>query len=309
MSDAPISTGRSGLFYGIGAYTWWGIGPAFFPLLLPAGAGEVLAHRVVWTAVFLLLVLAAARRLSDLRRLDRRTWLLLLASSALVSTNWGVYIIAVTTGHVVDAALGYFINPLLSVALGVVVFRERMNRLQVVALLIAVAAVVVLTAQTSGPPWIALTLAGTFAVYGAIKKVVKADPRVSVGVEAMVGTPFALGFLIFLGVTGGGHFVGLGAGHTLLLILAGPVTAVPLLLFAAAAQRLQLITLGLLQYLNPAIQMAWGVLVAREAMPGWRWVGFALIWAALVVLTADALRRRPRKAVAGVVPAVDTPAR
>ncbi len=183
--DRAGNTSRTGLLFGVGAYVWWGIGPGFFPLLLPAGPIEVLAHRIVWTAVFLLLVLAVARRLSDLRTLSRRTWLQLLAASVLVSTNWGVYVMAVTTGHVVDAALGYFINPLLSVALGVVVFRERLGRWQMVALVIAVAAVAVLTAETAGPPWIALALATTFALYGVVKKVVDADPRVSVAVEAL----------------------------------------------------------------------------------------------------------------------------
>ena len=291
--DRAGNTSRTGLLFGVGAYVWWGIGPGFFPLLLPAGPIEVLAHRIVWTAVFLLLVLAVARRVSDLRTLSRRTWLQLLAASVLVSTNWGVYVMAVTTGHVVDAALGYFINPLLSVALGVVVFRERLGRWQMVALVIAVAAVAVLTAETAGPPWIALALATTFAFYGVVKKVVDADPRVSVAVEALLALPFAAGYLIVVEVVDRAHFVNLGAGHAALMVLAGPVTAIPLLLFSAAAQRLPLITLGLLQYLNPGLQMAWGVLIGNEAMPVWRWVGFALIWAALFVLTADALRRRP----------------
>jgi chloramphenicol-sensitive protein RarD len=286
-------TRRSGLLYGVGAYVWWGLCPGFFPLLLPAGPLEVLAHRFVWTAVFLLMVLAVARRLGDLRRLSRRTWLLLVAASALIAVNWGTYIYAVTHGHVVDAALGYFINPLVSVGLGVVILRERIRRLQLVALAIALAAVVMLTAEVGGPPIIALALATSFGIYGLVKKVLTVDPRISVAVESLVALPFAGGYLIALEVLGRAHFVGLGAGHTALMVLAGPVTAIPLLFFAAAAQRLPLITLGLLQYLNPALQMAWGVLIGHEAMPTARWVGFALIWAALAVLTADALRRRP----------------
>jgi chloramphenicol-sensitive protein RarD len=283
---------RSGLIFGVGAYVWWGLCPGFFPLLLPAGSLEVLAHRYVWTAVFLIFVLLIARRFGDLRRLSGRTWLLLAAASVLIGINWGTYIFAVSHGHVVDAALGYFINPLISVALGVIVLRERIRRLQLMALAIAIAAVVVLTTQVGGLPVIALTLATSFGVYGFVKKVVTADPRVSVAVETLLALPFAAGYLVALQIMDNAHFVGLGSGHTALMVLAGPVTAVPLLLFAAAAQRLPLITLGLLQYLNPGLQMAWGVLVGHEAMPTFRWVGFALIWAALAVLTVDGLRRR-----------------
>ncbi len=166
------------MLYGAGAYIWWGLCPGFFLLLLPAGAPEVLAHRIVWSALFLLLVLAVARRLGDLRRLTLRTWLQLLAASVLIAINWGTYIYAVTTGHVVDAALGYFINPLVSVLLGVLVFRERINRWQATALVLALIAVAILTAELGAPPYIAVILALSFGVYGLVKKVVQADPRV-----------------------------------------------------------------------------------------------------------------------------------
>ncbi|MBV9515083.1 MAG: EamA family transporter RarD [Mycobacteriaceae bacterium] len=291
----PPDRGRAGLLYGIGAYIWWGLCPGFFPLLLPAGSLEVLAHRYVWTALFLVVVLIGARRLGDLRRLNARTWLLLAAASFLIGINWGTYIFAVSHGHVVDAALGYFINPLISVALGVIILRERIRRLQLVALTVAVAAVAVLTWQVGGLPVIALALATSFGTYGLVKKVVSADPRVSVAVESLLALPVAGGYLIALQLTGNAHFIGLGAGHSALMVLAGPVTAVPLLLFAAAAQRLPLITLGLLQYLNPGLQMAWGVLIGHEAMPTARWLGFALIWGALVILTLDGLVRRRRE--------------
>ncbi len=285
-------TDRSGLACGVGAYVWWGLCPGFFPLLLPAGSLEVLAHRYIWTAVFLVIVLIAARRLGDLRRLSGHTWLLLAGASVLIGINWGTYIFAVSHAHVVDAAMGYFINPLISVALGVIILRERIRRLQLAALTIAVAAVAVLTAQVGGLPVIALALATSFGVYGLVKKVVRADPPVSVAVESLLALPIAGGYVVALQMTGNAHFIGLGAGHSALMVLAGPVTAIPLLLFAAAAQRLPLITLGLLQYLNPGLQMAWGVLVGHEPMPTARWVGFALIWAALVVLTLDGLKRR-----------------
>ncbi len=279
---------RSGLLFGVGAYVWWGLCTGFFLLLLPATAPEILAHRFVWSAIFLLVILAAARKLGDLRRLSARTYLQLLAAAAFIAINWGTYIWAVTHGHVVDAALGYFINPLISVALGVLIFRERLGRWQLLALGLAVIAVAILTAEVGEVPYIALLLAVSFGFYGLVKKVVEADPRVSVAVETLWALPVAMGYLIWLQVGQAAHFVNHGLGHTLLMMLAGPVTAIPLLLFAAAAQRLTLVTLGLLFYLNPALQMAWGVLIGHEPMPVGRWIGFALIWMALVIFSADA---------------------
>ncbi|WP_184434864.1 EamA family transporter RarD [Mycobacterium sp. AZCC_0083] len=281
------------MLFGAGAFVSWGLFPLFFPLLLPAGSFEVLAHRIVWSAASLFLVLVAARRLGDLRRLGVRAWFQLLAASVLISINWGVYIWAVTHGHVVDAALGYFINPLVTVALGVLVFRERIGRWQLFALLLAVVAVVILIVEVGAPPYVAVGLAASFALYGLVKKVVVADPRVSVAVETFLALPLAGGYLIVLAVLGQGHFLHYGTGHALLVMLAGPVTAIPLLFFAAAAQRLPLITTGLLFYLNPAMQMALGVLIGHEPMPVGRWIGFALIWVALVVMTIDALRKKP----------------
>jgi chloramphenicol-sensitive protein RarD len=234
---------------------------------------------------------ATGGRLSDVRSLTRRTWLLLVCASALISTNWLIYIYAVNSGHVVDAALGYFINPLVSVLLGVVIFGERLNRAQTVAVLIAIVAVGLLAGGAGGAPWIALGLAVSFGLYGAVKKVVPADPRVSVAVETAIALPFALAYLIALQLGGTSQFTGNGAGHVVLLLLCGPVTAVPLLCFAAAAQRLPLVTLGLLQYLTPSMQMTWGLVVGHEPMTPLRWAGFTLIWLALAVFSGDALRR------------------
>lgn len=301
--DRPVGRDTAGLLFGLGAYLSWGVFPAFFPLLKPAGPVEILAHRVVWTVLLMVVVLAAGGRersdsgmrtggrLSDVRSLTRRTWLLLVCASALISTNWLIYIYAVNSGHVVDAALGYFINPLVSVLLGVVIFGERLNRAQTVAVLIAIVAVGLLAGGAGGAPWIALGLAVSFGLYGAVKKVVPADPRVSVAVETAVASPFALAYLIALQLGGTGQFTGNGAGHVVLLLLCGPVTAVPLLCFAAAAQRLPLVTLGLLQYLTPSMQMTWGLVVGHEPMTPLRWTGFTLIWIALAVFSGDALRR------------------
>ncbi|WP_101949901.1 EamA family transporter RarD [Mycobacterium sp. 3519A] len=282
---------RAGLLFGVGAYASWGLFPAFFPLLEPAGAFEILAHRIVWCFALMVVVVAAVRRLSDIRAMSGRTWLLLTFASALISANWLIYIYAVNNGHVVDAALGYFINPLATVALGLLIFRERLNRAQFAALAVAVVAVVVLTVEVGQPPLIGLGLALSFSSYGAVKKVVPVDPRVSVGIEAAIATPFALAFLVVIEVTGHATFTSLGAGHIALMVMSGVLTAVPLLLFAAAAQRLPLVTLGLLFYLTPAMQLTWGVVVGHEPMPPARWLGFGLIWVALAVFSADALWR------------------
>jgi chloramphenicol-sensitive protein RarD len=280
-----------GMFSGVGAYASWGLFPAFFPLLKPAGAFEILAHRIVWCFVLMVVVIAVVRRFGDIRAMTARTWLLLTSASALVSINWVIYIYAANNGHVVDAALGYFINPLVTVVLGLLVFRERLHPAQWVALAIAVAAVVVMTVEVGHVPVIALGLAFTFALYSAVKKVVPVDPRVSVGLEAGLATPIAVAFLVVLHVVGDATFTNHGAAHAALMISSGVLTALPLLLFAAAAQRLPMVTLGLLFYLTPAMQLTWGVLVGHEPMPAARWLGFALIWAALAVFSGDAIWR------------------
>ncbi|OBB71133.1 EamA family transporter RarD [Mycobacterium sp. 852014-52144_SCH5372336] len=284
-------TRRPGLLFGVGAYVCWGTFPAFFPLLKPASALEVLAHRIVWNLLLMVVVVAVVRRLGDLKRITGRTWLLLAAASGLISINWGIYVYAVNNGHVVDAALGYFINPLVVVALGLIVFRERLNRAQFGALAIAVAGVVVLTVEVGAPPYIGLGLALSFGLYGAVKKVVTTDPRVSVGVEAGIAAPFAAAYIVVLQSTGHGTFTDYGGDHVALMVLSGVLTAVPLLLFAAAAQRLPLVTMGLLFYLTPVMQLTWGVVVGREPMPPARWLGFAMIWLALLVFSIDAIGR------------------
>lgn len=289
------ATERSGVLYGLGAYGLWGVFPAFFNLLAPAGAPEILAHRVVWTLGLMLVILIVIGRLGDLKAIAGRTWLLLICASFLISANWLIYIWAVNSDQVVDAALGYFITPLVSVLLGVVLFGERLNRIQVGAVLLAAAAVVLLSAGLGGPPLIAIGLALSFGLYGAVKKVVSTDPRVSVAVETAIAAPFATAYLVVLQGTGDADFVNHGPLHTTLMLLCGPVTAIPLLCFAAAAQRLPLITLGLLQYLTPSMQMIWGVLVDHEAMPPTRWLGFALIWIALAIFSTEGLSRAYRR--------------
>lgn len=246
---------------------------------------------MLWTLLAMLLLLAVLGRLGSLRGLGVRVWALVAAASVAIAVNWGTYIYGVVSGRVVETALGYFINPLVSVLFGVLFFRERLRRAQVAALFVATAAVAVITVDYGRPPLIALTLAFSFALYGVVKKIVPLDPRTSLTGEGIVAVPFAAGYLVFLAVTGTGTFTGHGAGHSLLLVSAGLVTALPLLLFGAAAQRVPLVTLGMLQYLTPGLQMAWGVLVLHEDMPASRWIGFGLIWTALAVFTVDAVLR------------------
>ncbi len=289
---------KSGYLFGAAAYFMWGLFPAFFPLLKPASALEILAHRMIWTLLLMVIVVAVSGRLRDLIAMGPRNWFLLAGASALIALNWGVYIYAVNSGHVLDAALGYFVNPLVTVLLGVLIFREPLSRWQLLALVLAVTAVIVLTINYGQLPVITLVLAVSFAGYGAIKKTVTVDPRVSLTAEGIVAAPFALAYVAFLGLAGQQHFLGYTHGHTALIVFSGVVTALPLLMFGIAAQRIPLVTLGLLQYLTPSLQMLWGVLVKHEAMPPERWAGFALIWAALVVFTVDAVlsARRVRPA-------------
>jgi chloramphenicol-sensitive protein RarD len=301
----PAAHAAPGLLMGLGAYSIWGLFPAFFPLLAPAGPTEILAHRMVWTLVLMLGVLVLTGRLHTLRGLPPRTWAMAGAAAVLISVNWGVYIYAVNSGKVVEAALGYFINPLVSVLLAVLVLRERLRRWQLVALGVAAVAVAALTIDYGRPPWLALTLAASFGLYGLIKKTVPLDPRASLTAEGLVVVPFALAWLVWLQVQGAGTAISLGTGHTLLLLAAGPLTAVPLLLFGGAAQRVPLATLGLLQYLTPVLQFIWGVAVVHENMPSSRWLGFGLVWAALVVFTVDAVRNaRSSRRAAGLAHAV-----
>ena len=209
-----MSRRSSGLLYGLGAYGSWGLFPGFFPLLAPAGAFEVLAHRILWTLAFMAVIVVAVRRVGDLRRIRGKVWLLLAFAAVLISANWVVYIYAVTNGHVVDAALGYFVTPLVSVAIGVLFFREKLNRAQVAALLIAVVAVAILAVQVGAPPWVALALAFSFGLSGAVKKLVPTDPRVSVGVEAALVAPLALAYVISIQVAGDGQFISVSGRHS-----------------------------------------------------------------------------------------------
>ncbi|MEU2242898.1 EamA family transporter RarD [Streptomyces sp. NPDC018338] len=299
------SEGRAGLLYGIGAYGMWGLVPLFWPLLKPAGAVEILAHRMVWSLVFVGLALLALRRWSWIPELVRspRKLALITVAAAVISVNWGLYIWSVNAGKVVEASLGYFINPLVTIALGVLVLKERLRPAQWAAVGVGFAAVLVLAIGYGQPPWISLTLAFSFAIYGLVKKKLNLGGLESLAAETAVLFLPALGYLIWLGAQGDLAFGSEGAGHAALLASTGIVTAVPLVCFGAAAIRVPLSTLGLLQYLAPTFQFLLGVLYFHEAMPPERWAGFSLVWLALTLLTWDALRtaRRSRAAMAEAV--------
>jgi len=298
---------RVGVGAGLGAYVLWGVFPLYFPLLEPAGGLEIVAHRVVWSLVFVALLLTVLRGWSQVRAIvvDRRALLVLAVAALLIAVNWLVYVYAVNSGHVVEASLGYFINPLVSVVLGVAVFRERLRRLQWVAVGIAVLAVVVLTVDYGRPPWIALTLALSFGLYGLMKKVVRVDAAPGLFVETAAVFVPALVVLGVLQASGGAAFGHASVGNSFLLASTGLATAVPLLLFAAAASRVPLSTIGLLQYVTPLMQLSIGVFVYDEPMPPARLAGFAIVWLALAVFTADTLRTahgNRRAAAANAVP-------
>lgn len=293
-----------GMFAGVLAYTLWGFFPAFFPLLEPAGAVEIVGHRIVWSLVVMALVLTALRRWRELWALDRAAWTRISGAAVFITVNWGVYVYTVNSERVTEAALGYTINPLVSVLLGVVLFRERLTRAQWWAVGLAVVAVGVLTAGYGHFPYLSVILALSFGLYGALKKGLRVDPVIGMTGEVLVIAPFALALLVWLGVTGVGTFTGHGAGHSVLLATAGLVTVVPLLLFARAAQRIPLAMVGMLQYIVPVLQMAWGLIVVGERLDAVQWVGFGLIWVAVIAFTlAGRSPRMPR--AAGSRPVVD----
>lgn len=283
---------RRGLLLGLTAFTLWGFFPLYWPLLEPAGAVEILAHRIFWSMVVMVGLVAATRRLATVRAtfaVRRTRWLLALAA-VLISINWGMYIWGVNHHHVVETSLGYFINPLVSVLMGVLLLGERLRTLQWVALGIAGVAVLALTVEYGHPPWIALALAFSFASYGLAKKMADAGAIESLVIETVVISPVALGYIIFLTATGASTFGHHGAGHAALLMGTAVITVIPLLCFGAATTRIPLSTMGLMQYLTPTGQFIIGLVVFAEPMPPMRWVGFGLIWLALALFTYSSLR-------------------
>ncbi|MGO4383212.1 EamA family transporter RarD [Specibacter sp. RAF43] len=284
----------TGIVYGFSAYGLWGLLPIYFIWLMPANSIEIVANRVVWSVIFCLLVITVTRgwaKVGDAVRNPRILGVLAVAG-ALIVVNWLTYVFAVTTGSAIEASLGYFINPLVSVLLGVIALKEKLRPLQWVAVGVGFVAVVVLTVSYGKLPWIALVLALSFGLYGFVKNRVggKVDAITSLSVETAVLTPFALAAMVVLTAMGQATLTGLGAGHFWLLASTGVVTAVPLLFFGASARRLPMTMIGLMQYVAPLLQFIVAITLLGEHMGLDRWIGFGIVWLALVVLTFDSLR-------------------
>ena len=282
---------KLGLVYGVSAYVLWGMFPLYWPLLEPANPLEIVSHRAVWTMVFCLIVLYLTKALKSTLATFKRPEVAskLFATTILISINWLVYIWATNNGHVVEASLGYYINPLIVIAFGVILLKEKMRPLQWAAVSIASIGVLVLTIDYGRLPWVALGLALSWGGYGLMKKQLGLGALEGLAIETLIAFIPYCGYLIFIGAKGEGQF-GHGVGLTVLLISAGAITAIPLLLFNGSTTRLPFTTIGLLQYITPTLTFAIGVWIRHEAMPTARWVGFIFIWLALTTLTVDLVR-------------------
>lgn len=286
-----MSRYKTGLLFGVAAYTFWGAFPLYWPLLQPATPVEIVSHRAVWSLFFCLIALGLSKQVKSTYALlkNPRVFFRLLLAAALVSVNWIVYIWAVNHGHVVESALGYYINPLIIIAFGVIALREKMRALQWTAVGFGAIGVLVLTIDYGRLPWIALTLAISWGSYGLVKKQLNLGALEGLAIETLLTLPFYGGYLIYIGLNGTG-VLGSSLGLSLLLIGAGIVTAIPLLLFNGSTTRLPFTIIGLLQYITPTLQFSIGVWMRHEAMPTARWIGFLIIWAALVTLGIDLIK-------------------
>ena len=297
---------RRGLLLGTAAFGMWGLFPLYWPLLEPTMAVEILAHRILWSLVVTSIMLAVAGRTGLLRAIwtRREVRYPMMVAGVVIGLNWGTFIWGVTNGHVVDTSLGYYINPLVTVLLGVLVLKEHLRRWQWLALALAFVAVVVLSLEVGHPPWISLVLAFSFGIYGLIKKRVAVGPIEGLTFEGLVLVPVAGGYLLWIQHAGQSTAWSQGPGHVAMLAITGVLTALPLLCFAGAANRIPLTTLGLLQYIAPTVQLILGVALFDERMGVYRWVGFSLVWVALTIFTIDSLAaHRRRRGVARAEPA------
>jgi len=291
MTEDKAKVRSLGLLFGVSAYTLWGLFPIYWPLLKPANPLEIVSHRAVWTLVFCFIILSLTKTLSSTLALLKRPKIVagLFLSSILISINWIIYIYAANSGHVVEASLGYYINPIVVIATGVIILKEKMRPLQWVSVGVATLGVGVLTIDYGRLPWIALGLALSWGSYGLVKKQLGLGALEGLSIETLLSSGAYLGYLIWLGNSGEGQFL-----HswklTLLFIGGGAVTAIPLLLFNGSTNRLPLTLIGLLQYITPTIQFCIGVWYYNEDMPAARWAGFLIIWVALVALTIDLVK-------------------
>lgn len=278
-----------GIVYGIGAYTIWGLLPIYWKALQHVPAAEILTHRMVWSLLFILGLLAVQHNWSWLKTSLKqpRTLLIFFTTAIFLSVNWFTYIWGVNAGFIVETSLGYFINPLISVVLGVLFLRERLRSGQIFALALAAAGVAYLTFRYGSFPWIAITLALTFGFYGLLRKIAPLEAKEGLALETSVLFLPALSYLLYLEIIGKGSFGHVNLTTSILLIGAGIATAIPLLLFGLAARRITLTNLGLLQYIAPTMQFILGVLVYKEGFGVDQMIGFGLIWTALLVYTAE----------------------
>lgn len=306
MAKQKRGESAQGIIYGFSAYIIWGIVPIYWPKLQPAGAVEILSHRVVWSLAVLLLFLAIKKRIKkafsifkDLKKLG-----LLSLASVMIAVNWGLFIWASVSGRILDSSLGYYINPLFSIGIGVLLLKEKLRRLQWVAIGIATIAILWLTVTLGTPPYVALALASTFSIYGYLKKKANVEAIDSLTVETVILAPLALGYFYYLSSIGQNSFGSNGTSHALWLASAGIITAVPLAMFGAAAIRIPLSTLGFIQYVGPTLQYIIGLYMFNEPMPRDRFIGFVFTWIAIGVISFDALRHR-NKVTKEYVPDLD----
>jgi chloramphenicol-sensitive protein RarD len=300
MTSARLSS--RGLAAGVAAFTIWGLFPAYLHQLSAVPALEIVAHRIVWSCLFLIVVLLLRAEVGRLTMtLGKPRLLAGLATSAfLITCNWLVYVWSVTHQHIVESSLGYYINPLVNVLLGVLVLRERPNAVQWSAIALAAFAVLYLTVEAGRPPWIAFALAFTFSLYGFVRKVISVDALPGLATETLLLFPLALGYLVWRQMNGVAAFTHQGSTIAALLVGAGIFTAVPLFLFAYGARRLPYSTVGVLQYIGPSLQLICGVVFYHESFGRSRAAGFALLWVALVLYAAEGLwraRARARRTV------------
>jgi chloramphenicol-sensitive protein RarD len=291
MSEEKTKVRSLGLVFGVSAYTLWGLFPIYWPLLEPANPVEIVSHRAVWTLVFCFIILWLTKTLKSTLALLKRPKIVagLFLGSILISINWIIYIYAATSGHVVEASLGYYINPIVVIATGVLILKEKMRPLQWVSVGVATLGVAVLTLDYGRLPWIALGLAFSWGGYGLVKKQLGLGALEGLSIETLISSGAYLAYLVWLGNQGEGQF-GVSWKITLLFIGGGAVTAIPLLLFNGATNRLPLTLIGLLQYITPTIQFSIGVWYFNEDMPAARWIGFVIIWIALVALALDLVK-------------------
>lgn len=300
MSTTPIADAaqerRAGLIYGLSAYLLWGVLPLYFKAVAHVSPGEILAHRIIWSLIFLAVLVTVWRRWTSVRAAlaSRKVFLMLVASALLIAVNWLVYIMAVVSGHVLEGSLGYYLNPLVNILLGVALLGERLTRAQIVATALAAAGVAVLAVGAASGLWISLTLAASFALYGYLRKIVAVDALEGLSIETAMLAPIALGWILYVDSTGQGGFAGWSWATILLLVAGGAITAIPLLLFTAAARRLPLTTMGFLQYIAPSLQFLMAVVLFGEALTTAHLVCFGAIWSALVIVSLDGWRRAVR---------------